>query len=226
MALLVPSVADGLPQASMFEPYSRGYVALPVLGVVLAGIGFVLIGTGLFVGFMVTLAKSGNMVRADKPGIGRLVLDRWLKFLGFTAIMVTVAILGMLVLVIPTVLLAAGGINGSTIVGLLSLAVLVLLVVTMFVPEAIVIDGAGPFAAIRSSAGVVFGSFWQAMGLFVVSIMFSPGLLSIWEEIAGDPVGLGIAIVVNAALITSLAMASLSFYRSRTDGLAPVTSAA
>jgi hypothetical protein len=56
--------------------------------------------------------------------------------------------------------------------------------------------------------------------------MFSPGLLSIWEEIAGDPVGLGIAIVVNAALITSLAMASLSFYRSRTDGLAPVTSAA
>jgi hypothetical protein len=73
---------------------------------------------------------------------------------------------------------------------------------------------------------VVFGSFWQAMGLFVVSIMFSPGLLSIWEEIAGDPVGLGIAIVVNAALITSLAMASLSFYRSRTDGLAPVTSAA
>ncbi len=64
-------------------------------------------------------------------------------------------------------------------------------------------------------------SFWPAIGLFVVSLMFSPGLLSIWEEIASDPVGLGIAIVANAALITSLALASLSFYRSRSQELAP-----
>ncbi len=226
MALLVPSVVDGLPQAVTFEPYGRGFVIPSTLAVILAGCCFAAIGTALFIGFLVWLARSGEMIRTEGVGVSRLFLDRWFRFLGFTAIMIAVAIVGGLALVIPTVLLATGEVGASAIVGFLSLGMLALLVVTMFVPEAIVIDGAGPVRAIRSSASVVFGSFWQATGLFAISLMFTPGLLSIWEEIAGDPVGLGIAVVANAALITSLAIASLSFYRSRTEVLAPVTRAA
>jgi hypothetical protein len=226
IALLVPSVVDGLPPAATFEPYGRGHVAAPMLVTVLAGIGLILVGTGLFVGLLVWLAQSGEMIREQKSPVGRLILDRWLKFLGFAAIMVAIAMVGGTALIVPTMMLAVSEVGVSAIIGFLSLVFLVLLVVTMFVPEAIVVDGAGPLRAIRSSAAVVSGSFWQAMGLFVISFMFTPGLLSIWEEIAGDPVGLGIAIVGNAALITSLALASLSFYRSRSEDLAPVNRAA
>ncbi len=226
MALLLPSVVDGLQSAQTYEPYSRGYFAPTTVVAIVAGAGFVLVGTALFVGFLVLLARSGEMIRGETESLGRLLLDRWLSFLGFAAIMVAIVTLGGLALIVPTMLLSTGDVAGSAIIGFLSLGLLAFLLVTMFVPEAIVIDGAGPLTAIRSSARVVFSSFWSAMGLFAISFMFSPGLLSIWNEIAGDAVGLGVAILINAALITSLAIASLSFYRSRTDGSAPVTRAA
>jgi hypothetical protein len=67
---------------------------------------------------------------------------------------------------------------------------------------------------------VVVHSFWQSAAFFAVSLMISPGLLSIWERIAGDPVGLGLAILLNAVMVTSLSLASLAFYRARFDGAA------
>lgn len=226
MALLLPSVVDGLPEAASYEPYARGYGTASLLVLIAAGVCFFVIGTALFTGFMITLARSGKLIRADKATLAQLFLDRWLKFLGFAAVMLAVLTIGALSLILPALLLSAGAEGTSLIVGFLSMGGLVLLVVTMFAPEAIVIDGAGPFMAFRSSARVVFSSFWQAMGLFAVSLMFSPGLLSIWEEIASDPVGLGIAIVINAGLVTSLAIASLSFYKSRSDGFALAVNAA
>lgn len=137
--------------------------------------------------------------------------------------MIVIAAIALLsaVMIVPGILLAAGGMSTDTIVGLVSLVGFVILVVTMFVPEAIMIDGAGPVAAIRASATVVFRFFWQSAAFFAVSLMISPGLLSIWEHIAGNPVGLGIAIILNAAMVTSLSLASLAFYRARFDGVAP-----
>jgi len=152
----------------------------------------------------------------------RLILDRWIKVLGFIAVViVAVASLSALML-IPGALVGEGGLSAETLVGVLSTVGLAVLVLTMFVPEAIVIDGAGPITAIRSSATVVMRYFWQSAAFFVVSLMISPGLISIWDRIAGDPVGLVIAVVINALMVTSLALASLAFYRARFDGGAPL----
>jgi hypothetical protein len=118
--------------------------------------------------------------------------------------------------------LTTGGISTESLVVVLSLVGFVILVITMFVPEAIVIDGAGPISAVRASATVVFRFFWQSAAFIAVSLMISPGLLSIWERIAGDPAGLAIAIVLNAIMVTSLSLASLTFYRARFDGVAPL----
>ena len=109
-------------------------------------------------------------------------------------------------LIVPGVILVAGGVGTDTLVGWFGLVSFVVLFVTMFVPDSIVIDGSGPVAAVRASAHVVFRFFWQSAAFFAVSLLISPGLLSIWERIAGDPGGLGIAIILNAVMVTSLSL--------------------
>ncbi len=120
--------------------------------------------------------------------------------------------------ILPSLLTDTTVVGADTTIGFISLIGLILLIATMFVPEAIVLDSAGPVQAIRSSLRVVSGNFVQTIGFFLVSILISPGLLSIWERITFHPAGLILAIVLNAGMVTSLAIASLGFYqvRSRT----------
>ena len=152
----------------------------------------------------------------------RLIIDRWGKVLATTVVLTLVIGAISALFIVPGAVLSAGGMSTDTIVGLFAMVGFVVLVITMFVPESIVIDGSGPVAAIRASAHVVFRFFWQSAAFFAVSMLISPGLLSIWERIAGDPGGLGIAIVLNAVMVTSLSLASLAFYRARFDGVAPI----
>jgi hypothetical protein len=222
LALLMPSVLDGMSQDKYYRPFDRVAWNPSSLGVVGAGIGMVMIGSVIFTVYLVMLASRTRMIRAKPLPTLRLLIDRWGKLLAFFALLIGAIAAVSAVMVVPGAVLAAGGMSASTIVGLVSLAGFVTLIITMFVPEAIVIDGVGPIAAIRASALVVFRFFWQSAAFFAVSLMISPGLLSIWERIAGDPVGLGIAIVLNAAMVTSLSLASLAFYRARFDGVAPL----
>src|SRR5688500_13350513 len=65
MALLIPSVVDGLPRADVFEPYDRGYFESSIVVAIVLGAIFILIGTALFVGFLVMLGQSGQMIRGE-----------------------------------------------------------------------------------------------------------------------------------------------------------------
>ena len=222
LALLMPSVLDGMGQDTYYRPFTRLDWSPSSLGVVGAGVGMVLIGSVIFTIYITMLASRTRMIRAKSLPPLQLLIDRWGKLLAFFALLIGAIAALSAVMVVPGAVFAAGGMSTDTIVGLVSLVGFVTLIITMFVPEAIVIDGVGPVAAIRASANVVFRFFWQSAAFFAVSLMISPGLLSIWERIAGDPVGLSIAIVLNAAMVTSLSLASLAFYRARFDGVAPL----
>jgi hypothetical protein len=209
-------------QDTYYRPFDRLAWNPSSLGVVAASIGMILIGSVIFTIYITMLASRTRMIRANSLPPMRLLLDRWVKMLGLFGLLIGVIASLSAVMIVPAAILAAGGVSATTMAGLAWLVGSIALVVTMFAPEAIVIDGASPIAAVRASAQVVFRFFWQSAAFFAVSLMISPGLLSIWERIAGDPVGLGIAIVLNAAMVTSLSLASLAFYRARFDGVAPL----
>jgi len=222
LAFLMPSVIDGMKQSAIDRPFDRVSWVPSMPAAIIAGIGLLLIGTLIFTAYLVLLASRTEMIRTKPLPFARLILERWAKVLAAAALLV-VAIGGIsAAMIVPGALLAAGGISTDTIVGLISLVGFVVLVITMFVPESIVIDGSGPITAIRASLHVVFRFFWQSAAFFAVSMLISPGLLSIWEHIAGDPVGPGIAIILNAVMVTSLSLASLAFYRARFDGVGPI----
>jgi hypothetical protein len=222
LALLMPSVPVGLPQDQLYRPFDRLTWSPASLVVVAAGAVMALIGFAIFITYLTMLASRAKLIRTSSVPLLHLLVDRWAKVLGFAGLLIGVLAIILAVLVLPAALMSAGGIGTDGLVFLLSLIGFVILVITMFVPEAIVIDGAGPISAVRASASVVFRFFWQSAAFLAVSLMISPGLLSIWERIAGDPAGLAIAVVLNAIMVTSLSLASLAFYRARFDGVAPL----
>ena len=222
LAFLMPSVMDGMKQEAIYRPFDRIAWSPPLPIAIVTGLGLLLIGSFIFTVYLVLLASQADMIRTESRSTMRLIIDRWGKVLA-TTVVLTLAIGAISALVIvPGAVLSAGGMSTDTMVGLFATVGFVVLVITMFVPESIVIDGSGPVEAVRASAHVVFRFFWQSAAFFAVSMLISPGLLSIWERIAGDPGGLGIAIVLNAVMVTSLSLASLAFYRARFDGVAPI----
>lgn len=222
LAVLTPSVLDGMPQDRLYRPFERVSWSPSSLVVLVASFVMALIGSAVFSTYLTMLAHQAGMIRTRPQSHIRLLLDRWAKVLGFAALILLALVATLGALVLPGAISTSGGMSTNNLVGLVSLVGLVILVITMFVPEAIVIDGATPIAAIRASASVVFRYFWQSAAFFAVSLLISPGLLSIWERIAGDPAGLGIAVILNAIMVTSLSLASLAFYRARFDSVGPL----
>lgn len=222
LAFLMPSVMDGMKQDAIYRPFDRIAWSPSLPAAIATSLGLLLVGSFVFTAYLVLLATQADLIRTESRSTMRLIIDRWGKVLATT--MVLTLVIGTIsgLLIVPGAVLSAGGMSTDTIVGLFALVGFVVLVVTMFVPESIVIDGSGPVEAMRASAHVVFRFFWQSAAFFAVSMLISPGLLSIWERIAGDPGGLGLAIVLNAVMVTSLSLASLAFYRARFDGVAPI----
>ena len=222
LAFLMPSVMDGMKQEAIYRPFDRLAWSPSLPTAIVTGLGLLLIGSFIFTVYLVLLASQADMIRTESHSTMRLIIDRWGKVLATTVVLTLVIGAISALVIVPGAVLSAGGMSTDTMVGLFATVGFVVLVITMFVPESIVIDGSGPVEAVRVSAHVVFRFFWQSAAFFAVSMLISPGLLSIWERITGDPGGLGIAIVLNAVMVTSLSLASLAFYRARFDGVAPI----
>jgi hypothetical protein len=222
LAFLMPSVLDGIKQSAIYRPFDRVSWDPSMPLAIISAIGLLMIGSFIFTGYLVLLATQAEMIRTGPLTFKQLLLNRWGKVLAATVVVALVISAFSAMLIVPGIVLAAGGVSTDTLVGLFGLVSFVVLFVTMFVPESIVIDGSGPVAAIRASAHVVFRFFWQSAAFFAVSLLISPGLLSIWERIAVDPGGLGISIILNAVMVTSLSLASLAFYRARFGGVGPI----
>jgi len=219
VGLLFTSVVDSLDRSDVYQPIETSMYTAGPWSVALLATGLALIGAALFVVYEVTLARNADLIRTREASFLATCWNRFVKFVAFA--LCAAVLLGFLTMIalIPVAILAAGGISTSAIASSLALIGLGMILLLMFVPEAIVIDGLWPFAAIRASATVVVHSFWRAIGFYVISLMIGPGLLTAWKAIANQAVGLALAVTVNAWLMTSLAIASLGFYRARSNGL-------
>ena len=168
-ALLTPSVIDGLPQDKIYQPFVRlTWSPAAVSGSLLVAV-LILAGTLIFTAYVVMLASRADLIRTRPEPLLAVLKDRWLKLVGFGAILISAITVIAAVAIAPGMLLDGGGMSAENVVAVVSLAAFPLLVVTMFVPESIVIDGSGPVEAIRASASVVVHSFWQSAAFFAVS---------------------------------------------------------
>lgn len=219
VGLLFNSIVDSLNHDEVYRPIETTMRETGPWAVAFLAIGMVLIGAALFVVYEVALARSADLIRTPEASFIATSLNRFVKFVAFVLCAAILLAFLTAIALIPVAILAVGGISSSAIGGILALIGLAMIILLMFVPEAIVIDGLWPFAAIRASATVVVTSFWRALGFYVISLMIGPGLLSLWKAIAHQAAGLAIAVIVNAWLMTSLAIASLGFYRARSNGL-------
>ena len=124
----------------------------------------------------------------------------------------------------------AGGSGGAHCRGdrcrslLASIAVLLGIVAYLmlwFVPDAIVASQVGPLRAIYLSITVVRGYFWQTLGLTTASMVITLGLGEFWRQLVDSAPGLLLAVIANAFVATSLALASIIFYSRRIRLLRP-----
>jgi hypothetical protein len=84
-----------------------------------------------------------------------------------------------------------------------------------FAPEAILLSRSGPLRAIYNSVNLVRRNLAATLGLLLVSIVITSGLAVVWRQLAGNPVGLIIALVGSAYVGSGLSAARMEFYRER-----------
>jgi hypothetical protein len=156
--------------------------------------------------------------------MGRTVLRHWLMILAYIALLIVVLVaasvpallaVGVLSLVSPTL--------SSILVVLLSGALLVLFFYLYFVTAAIVLDNLPAHLAVAQSFTVVRNNFWATLGFVVLYNVIAGGIaLALSRLTAWTPVGILVAILVNAYIGAGLTMALLVFYRTRVLRMAEV----
>lgn len=137
----------------------------------------------------------------------------------------------MLFVVVVVVLGLSAGVPLSIGIGLLSLispAVTVLSIPVMgglmllfffylyFVTAALIVDNLPIHRAIYQSFRLVRDNFWATLGFVILTNLISLGItLLLGRLVTVQPIGLLVAILINAYVGTGLAMALLVFYRTR-----------
>jgi len=139
--------------------------------------------------------------------------------LGLAALALLVVVTLLLSLLLTPVLLFAPQI-GAGVASMASLLIGWLAVVAYmmfyFVLAAIVSDGGGLRQALWRSFNVVHRNFWSTIGLVLLVTLILWGFGLIWQRLAAaSPLGVLVAIVGNAVLITGLTAARLIFYQER-----------
>jgi hypothetical protein len=219
VGLLFSSVVDSLDHSDVYRPIETSMRMAGPWAVALLATGMVLVGAALFVVYEVALARNANLIRTPPASFIATSWNRFVKFIAFALCAAILLAFLTVIALVPVAILAVGGISSGAIASILALIGLAMLILLMFVPEAIIVDGLWPLSAMRASATVVVHSFWRALGFYIISLMIGPGLLSAWKAIAHQAVGLALAVTINAWLMTSLAIATLGFYRARSNGL-------
>lgn len=162
---------------------------------------------------------------AEQPaGIG-FWLGRGLRTFGLTvllglillALLIAASLLLSLVMT-PVLLIApqAGAAVVSITTLLLSWLAVVAYIMLYFMLAALVSDGGGLRQALWRSFNVVYRNFWATLGLVLLVTLILWGFGLIWQRVAtASPLGVLVAIVGNAVLVTGLTAARLIFYQQR-----------
>jgi hypothetical protein len=190
------------------------------------GIGLIGLLLGVFyLDLLATRLPIGGGPKPSAAGaMGRTVLRHWLMILAYIALLIVVLVaasvpallaVGVLSLVSPTL--------SSILVVLLSGALLVLFFYLYFVTAAIVLDNLPAHLAVAQSFTVVRNNFWATLGFVVLYNVIAGGIaLALSRLTAWTPVGILVAILVNAYIGAGLTMALLVFYRTRVLRMAEV----
>jgi hypothetical protein len=92
-------------------------------------------------------------------------------------------------------------------------------VLLFFAQDAIIISGAGPARAMYLSYNVVRSNFWPCVGLIAVSLLIQIGTPLALIVFTKSALGVPLAFLVHAYILTGLSVAALLFYRDRAAAL-------
>jgi hypothetical protein len=184
-------------------------------------VGLGLAGLLIGVTYLNLLALYLPIGQGQKPsGVQQFletVLRHWLTVLLYIVVMIVVlvaAAVPMSILVgILTVISPAIGALTMPIFGGLALLVFFYL---YFVAAALVLDDLPVHRAMLQSFRLVRNNFWATLGFVILTNVIAIGITMILNRLAEfEPVGVLVAVGVNAYIGSGLAMAFLVFYRTR-----------
>jgi hypothetical protein len=186
----------------------------------LAGFGLLLAGLAIGMAYLTLL---GFLVRGEGITIAPYS-SATLKNVARTYAYYLLLLGLMLLILFPLVLLSGAmlifGISIVPIVTLLvALAAMWAYVLLFFAQDAIVMSQAGPARAIYLSYNVVRSNFWPCIGLIVVSLVLQIGTPLALVALTRAPLGVPLAFILHAYILTGVAVAALLFYRDRAKKL-------
>lgn len=197
----MPSLASLLP----INPETDLVHEIPSYGQMLA-LQLGIMALGLFITCLF-LGLVAQEVRGERLNLGKLLRSAPGYWLHFVAIGIPLGIL-LFVAVMLSMILGAFAF-------LIWVALLWLLLYLLFVPQAITLADEKPLRAVFNSLAIMRLNFWPALGLFVLTQVIGTGVILLLRLLVGSPVGMAVAILLNAFIGTGLTAALFIFYRDR-----------
>lgn len=208
-----------LPRLS--APALPGYTPpawAPALGWILLPIPLALVALGLLFWtlFLVPIADLVRGSYEDSAPMLRRVAVIWghvLQLLG--AILIGGFLLLPLAGLLASTISLLSPLLGAAMIYLLMGTILWAAFYLYFTPSAILVSGVGPWRAIRYSWAVVRSNLWPSLGFLSLVSLVRLGTASLWQGVAGHPLGVLAGILGNAYIVGGLATGGLIFYRNR-----------
>lgn len=153
------------------------------------------------------LALAGRVVRGDNEPLREMIgrVPRYAFYITVVMtpiLLVTLAAMGLSIVCGPFTFLLLG-------------AALWLGLYLYFAPEAITMSRAQPLEAVRNSIILLRMAFWPTLGFIALCTVIAAGVNVIWQNLLTSPLGIAIAIPVNAFIGTGLTVAAFIYYRER-----------
>jgi hypothetical protein len=211
---LIPALSD---EDRSSTGWDLAWSDMPIWSIGAAAVGIFAVGLLISAVYRSLVAEVARPVPAcidalSPARIGRLALDlfRWV-----------LVVLGLITLIaMPVIVLTVAG----ALLGLESLAVAWVLILIpiawgfvhfYFAIHALFLDRCGPLQALKASYRVVRRHFWQSIQFILLTFIVTTGLTYALTEMAADPYGVFLAIVLNAFVATGMIAAATFFYRDR-----------
>jgi len=156
----------------------------------------------------VFLALLARDVRGDESSLA--VLAR--RALGYWWNMILIIVpLGIALILVLSISFLLGPLALAVGIGLF-----VLMILLTFLPQAVVLSEAKPWAALKGSVYLVRSALWPTLLLLALTNLLSTGFGLIWQRLLlGSTPGAIVAMLANAFVGTGLTLTYFLFYRDR-----------
>jgi len=199
---------------------------LPVIEVwsesVLLGLYILLSLVGMLIGCSY-LGLIAQEVRDNQVNVAHVLRRVWIWW-ARVALIALLIFVGLLMLGVPLLVIVAllsllsrnlaQLIGNFTIVSSIWVGIWLYIYLFFFV-NALILNDTGILRALWNSFSVVRRNFWSTIGLMLLMGLIGAGFSIIWRMLSTSSWGTLLAIVGNAYISSSLAAASLTFYRDR-----------